>query len=187
MNACLDPEADRLDAIVSVSDDRKIKESFDRDVKLDISTAELEYEHEMFTATIATYEFDLRGGWGTSKRRIHALDKDIRTDVAESVDETAFLTTVTLFTKCKRKREGLSVGVSCKKKAKIVEDELRKRIESNHIDWDAFVADDFDAYFKARAMALLDTIEAAVGKSVADRGTEETIKRFGCSLEKENV
>lgn len=71
---------------------------------------------ELVTATFATYEFDLRGDWEANKRRIHALDKDIRTDVTESVDETAFLTTVTLFTNYKRKRDGLSGAVSCKRK-----------------------------------------------------------------------
>ena len=354
---------------------------------------------ELVTATFATYEFDLRGDWEANKRRIHALDKDIRTDVTESVDETAFLTTVTLFTNYKRKRDGLSGAVSCKKKdvldlrfedyqankevviegyelarefllsqsvfrkrdlpyttqiiplaaiagyvgsklfkdpksqkivarwfwcgifgemyggsnetrycydiedvvaeiegaesemrtvndahfqstrllglqsrqsaaykgimallykgkgldfmrgisidivnsmetapdihhvfpqsycekmgydrqkwnsvinktpllpesnreiggaapsvysakilkkADIEQDELRNRIESNLIAWDAFIVDDFDAYFKARAIALLDAIELAMGKSISDRSTEETIKRFGCSLE----
>lgn len=198
MNACLDPDADRYDAVVSVPEDRKVKENFDRDVKLDLSTRELEYENEMYpanilfdssegtkwlmgymtyhqsnpnamakftqfqsevietvtsyrlpiitmdkstpreavckvfenvntggvsltvfelvTATFSTYEFDLRGDWENSRRRIHALDKDIRTDVTESIDETAYLTAITLFTNYKRKREGLSNAVSCKKK-----------------------------------------------------------------------
>ena len=481
MNACLDPEADRFDAIVSVPEDKKIKENFDRDIKLDLSTPELEFKHEMYpanilfdssaatqwllgymsfhqsspdamakfnrfqqdvietissyrlpvitmdkstpreavckvfenvntggisltvfelvTATFATYEFDLRGDWESNKRRIHALDKDIRTDVTESVDETAFLTTMTLFTNYKRKRDGLSGTVSCKKKdvldlrfedyqmnkeavivgyelarefllsqsvfrkrdlpyttqiiplaaiagfvgpkmfkdpksqkivarwfwcgifgemyggsnetrycydiedviaeiegvesemrtvnsahfqstrllslqsrqsaaykgimallykgkgldfmrgisidivnsmetapdihhifpqsycekmgyerqkwnsiinktpllpesnreiggsapsiysakilkkADIKEAELRQRIESNLIEWTAFINDDFEAYFKARAIALLDAIELAMGKFISDRNTEETIKRFGYSLE----
>ena len=56
-------------------------------------------------------------------------------------------------------------------------------IESNLIDWNAFINDDLDAYFKACAMALLDAIEFAMGKSISDRGTEETVKRFGCPLE----
>lgn len=56
-------------------------------------------------------------------------------------------------------------------------------IESYLIDWDAFINDDFDAYFKARVMALLDAIEFALGKSISDRGIEETVKRFGRSLE----
>lgn len=38
---------------------------------------------------------------------------------------------------------------------------------------------------KAHAMALLDAIEFAMGKSISDRNTKETVKRFGCSLEKD--
>lgn len=45
------------------------------------------------------------------------------------------------------------------------------------------INNDFDAYVKARAMALLDTVEFAIGKPISDKGTEETVKRFGCSLE----
>ena len=480
MNACLDPSVDRSDAIVSVPEDRKVKENFDRDVRLDLSTREQEYENEMYpanilfdssegtkwlmgymshfqsspdamtkftrfqsevietitsyrlpvitmdkttpreavckvfenvntggvsltvfelvTATFATYEFDLRGDWEKSKRRIHALDKDIRTDLTESVDETAYLTAITLYTSYKRKREGLGAAVSCKKKdvldlsfddyqankeaviegfelarefllaqsvfrkrdlpyttqlvplaaiagyvgkkafndpqsqgivsrwfwcgvfgemyggsnetrycydiedvvaaieglpskqrtindshfqstrllglqtrqsaaykgimallykgkgldfmrgisidivnsmetapdihhifpqsyceksglprqkwnsvvnktpllpesnreiggsapsvyaekikskAKIADEELRRRVESNLVKWDAFAADDFDGFFIARAVSLLDAIEAATGKAIADRSSEETIERFGHSL-----
>ena len=56
-------------------------------------------------------------------------------------------------------------------------------IKSNLIDWNAFINDDFDAYFKACTISLLDAIEFAMGKFISDRGTEETVKRFGCSLE----
>lgn len=52
INACLDDNVDRLDAILSVPKDRKIKENFDRDVKMDLSSRELEYEHEMFPVNI---------------------------------------------------------------------------------------------------------------------------------------
>lgn len=52
MNACLDSSADRYDAAISVPEDRKIKKNFDRDVKLDLSTRELEYENEMYPANI---------------------------------------------------------------------------------------------------------------------------------------
>lgn len=54
---------------------------------------------------------------------------------------------------------------------------------SNLIDWDVIINNDFDAYVKARAMALLDAVEFAIGKPISDKGTEETVKRFGCSLE----
>ena len=45
---CLDPEADRLDAIVSISDKKQILSDIGRTVVLDLSTPEKEYEHMMF-------------------------------------------------------------------------------------------------------------------------------------------
>lgn len=68
------------------------------------------------------------------------------------------------------------------KEGEIDEVELRARIESHLIDYDALAADDFDAYFIDRAKKLLDAIERAMGKAVPDRGSEETIKRFGEAL-----
>lgn len=67
-------------------------------------------------------------------------------------------------------------------KAEISEEELRYRVESHLVDFDAFLADDFDSYFIARAKALLVIIEDAMGKAIADKASEQTIKEFGCSL-----
>lgn len=67
-------------------------------------------------------------------------------------------------------------------KAGIDEEQLRRRIESHLIDYDAFVRDDFDAYFVDRARKLLAVIEGAMGKAVADRGSEQTVQGFGRSL-----
>lgn len=72
------------------------------------------------------------------------------------------------------------------KEGEIDEAELRARIESHLIDFDALVADDFDTYFIDRAKKLLDAIERAMGKAVPDRGSEETIKRFGEALTSES-
>ena len=69
------------------------------------------------------------------------------------------------------------------KKAEIDEVELRFRIESHLINYDYLIADDFDHYFIARAKAILKVIEAAMGKTIADKGSEQTIKEYGCSLE----
>ena len=177
---CLDENEDRLDAIKAVPSDRKLKVNFDRDIVLDLSTRELEYEHEMFpiniifdsnaredwadgykeyhhydkvfldrykefraevietitgyklpvitlgketpreavckvfenvntggvpltvfelvTATYATYKFDLRKDWETCKDIIWGRNENLITDVMHGVDETAFLTTITLYT-----------------------------------------------------------------------------------------
>lgn len=48
MKHCLDPEADRLDAIVSLPPDRIVRSDFARRVDLDVSTREREYEHRLF-------------------------------------------------------------------------------------------------------------------------------------------
>ena len=66
--------------------------------------------------------------------------------------------------------------------ASIDETQLRQRIESHMINYDALAADDFDAYFIDRAKKLLTIIEKAMGKQVADRGSEQTINAFGKSL-----
>ncbi len=72
-----------------------------------------------------------------------------------------------------------------KEKAKIDEEELRARVESHLVDWNAFSRDDFQAHFVARARRLLDLVEEAMGKEVADRDSEQTRKEFGASLAKD--
>ena len=69
-----------------------------------------------------------------------------------------------------------------KKVKGLTEAELRERIESHFINYDYLKSDDFDAYFIDRAKRLLDLIENAMGKKVADREAELTIRQFGHSL-----
>lgn len=45
---CLDPEADRLDAIISISEKKQILSDIGRTIELDLSTPDREYEHLMF-------------------------------------------------------------------------------------------------------------------------------------------
>lgn len=52
MEKCLDDNEDRLDAVISVPEDRRIKENFDRDIKLDVSTRQMEYEKKLFPVNI---------------------------------------------------------------------------------------------------------------------------------------
>lgn len=68
------------------------------------------------------------------------------------------------------------------KAANINEAQLRQRVESHLVDFDAFMQDDFDAYFIDRAKKLLAVIEKVMGKTVADKGAEQTIQSFGASL-----
>ena len=69
------------------------------------------------------------------------------------------------------------------REANIDEATLRERVESHLIDYPLFIADDFDRYFISRAKKLLAVIEAATGKAIADKGSEQTIDAFGESLE----
>ena len=70
-----------------------------------------------------------------------------------------------------------------KKVKDLTEETLRDRIESHFIDHEALKSDNFDAYFIDRAKKLLDLIEKAMGKKVADRNAETTIEQFGASLD----
>ncbi len=72
---------------------------------------------------------------------------------------------------------------SIMKKAEIDESDLRLRVESHLVNYDYLVSNDFDKYFIARAKAILKVIEEAMGKTIADKGAEQTIKEYGCSLE----
>ncbi len=56
-----------------------------------------------------------------------------------------------------------------KREGQIDDKELRARIESHLVDFDALVADDFNAFFSNRAKRLLDAIEKAMGKAVPGR------------------
>lgn len=69
-----------------------------------------------------------------------------------------------------------------KKVSGLTEAELKERIESHCVDYDALVRDDFDSYFVDRAKKLLGLIEKAMGKPVSDRDAEITIEQFGASL-----
>ena len=195
---CMDEDTDRVEAVVAVPKDRKRKENFDRDVNLDLSTRDLEYQRKMFpinivfdskalmdwqfgymntysadmgamsllkafqaevlstiiayklpvitlaketpreavckvfenvntggvpltvfelvTATFATDSFDLRKDWRECRKVIRGEGDTLRTDLFDDVDETAFLTTITLYTSYLKKKAGESGSVSCKKK-----------------------------------------------------------------------
>ena len=69
------------------------------------------------------------------------------------------------------------------RKAEIDEVEYRSRVESHLVDYSYFIVDDFDGYFIARAKAIMKAIEAAMGKSIADKGSEQTINIYGVTLE----
>ncbi|WP_418992650.1 GmrSD restriction endonuclease domain-containing protein [Alistipes sp.] len=55
----LDPAADRLDAIVSLPDTRRVSTNIGREIVLDLQTREKEYEHLMFPLNITFSQADL--------------------------------------------------------------------------------------------------------------------------------
>lgn len=69
------------------------------------------------------------------------------------------------------------------KKADIGEEQYRIRVESHLINYDAFIRDEFDAYFVDRAKSIMKVIERAMGKSISDKGSEQTVRLYGISLE----
>lgn len=69
------------------------------------------------------------------------------------------------------------------KTAQIDEAQFRLRVESHLVNYDAFIQDDFDLYFIDRAKAIMKVIEGAMEKTISDKGSEQTIKNYGVSLE----
>lgn len=59
---------------------------------------------------------------------------------------------------------------------------LDEFLASHVIPVPALRADDFDAFIRLRAAALLSLIEKATGKSVSGRDSEDTVKAFGGAL-----
>ena len=69
------------------------------------------------------------------------------------------------------------------KAAQIDEEQLKSRVESHLVNYDAFINDDFDTYFIDRAKAIMTVIEGAMEKTISDKGSEQTINSYGVSLE----
>ena len=66
--------------------------------------------------------------------------------------------------------------------AGITEAEFRGRVESNFIDYDMFMADDFEGCFIDRARKLLVLIEQVMGKPITDKDSDQTRELYGASL-----
>lgn len=71
---CLDTLTDRIDAVVSVPEDKRIMENIGRDVKLDLSTRELEYEQHYFPLNII-FDSQEMMRWQRQYTRFHNSDQ----------------------------------------------------------------------------------------------------------------
>ena len=69
------------------------------------------------------------------------------------------------------------------KSAEIDEKQLKQRVESHLINFDYFIQNDFENYFIDRAKSIMTVIEDAMGKRIADKGSEQTINLYGVNLE----
>ena len=75
---CLDSSEDREDAILAVPQDRKIKTNFDRDVVLDLSSREKEWEYSMFPINIL-FDSNAREDWADGYKEYHSNSQDVKT------------------------------------------------------------------------------------------------------------
>lgn len=75
MKKCLDPHADREEAILSLPDTFKILSDFGRKIDLDLSTLEQQYEKKMFPASII-FDPVKSKEWRKGYRRYHGEQED---------------------------------------------------------------------------------------------------------------
>ncbi len=71
---CLDSLTDRIDAIISVPEDRIIRENIGRDIKLDLSTQEKEFEQHYFPLNII-FDGNAMMQWQRKYTRYHNNDE----------------------------------------------------------------------------------------------------------------
>ena len=72
---CMNNDIDRFEAVIDVPKDRKIKKNFDRDIVLDLSDREKEYEHKMFPLNIVYHGIDLMD-WTLGYAQYYANDQE---------------------------------------------------------------------------------------------------------------
>ena len=63
MKKCLDENEDRVEAVLSIPDDRKLKENFDRDIVLDLSDRKKEYDQQYFPLNLIFHSSELTDRW----------------------------------------------------------------------------------------------------------------------------
>lgn len=73
---CLQPDIDRLDAIESLPEDKRKTEDFGRQIILDVSTREKEFDEHLFPLNIV-YDHIASGSWMDEYRAYHHYNKDI--------------------------------------------------------------------------------------------------------------
>ena len=72
----IDKDVDRLEAIISVPETRKVTSNFGRDIDLDISSPDLEYEKKLFPLNIIL-DFGKASEWQNNYYEKYNYDKDV--------------------------------------------------------------------------------------------------------------
>ncbi|AME28769.1 GmrSD restriction endonuclease domain-containing protein [Burkholderia sp. PAMC 26561] len=88
----LNTETDRDSAIFAVPEDRKLKENFDKDIALDLSSPELEYENLMYPLNQAfnwdTWQEEFGDFWiAKGKPEVREVFKEFKNDVLKNFTE----------------------------------------------------------------------------------------------------
>lgn len=76
IKSLIDRTIDRVDAIVSIPEDRVVRENFDRDIKLDLSTREKEFTMHMFPLNIV-YDRTATSKWRNEYQKYHGYDSAV--------------------------------------------------------------------------------------------------------------
>jgi len=77
MKKALDPEIDRVDAIIAVDENKQIKENFGRDIVLDLSTREKEFANKMIPFNILSNSSEINEWRNGYQRFYNFAQKDI--------------------------------------------------------------------------------------------------------------
>lgn len=76
IKGCLDPQVDRVDAILSIPEDRKLKSDFGRKIDLDLSSREKEFEYHMFPLNMV-YDLMACSVWQNEYQKYHNYNPGI--------------------------------------------------------------------------------------------------------------
>ena len=83
---CLSGMTDRIDAVISLPEDRMVREDFGRRVVLDLSTRDKEFEHHMFPLNIV-YDSIASTMWMNEYQRFHNYDTELLQRYARFIAE----------------------------------------------------------------------------------------------------
>jgi hypothetical protein len=76
MNKALDKNVDRIDAVLSLPEDRRIKSDFGRSIDFDVDSREKEFKEHVFPLNLV-YDWQAVGDWRTEYQEYHGYDQSI--------------------------------------------------------------------------------------------------------------